>query len=282
MVSIVRGQIADPHLVAKARAGRADEVRPCISCNQLCWGRRSRDYWISCLVNPSAGREFEWGGDRFEPSRESALGPRRRRRAGRAGGGARRGRARPPRDARRARRRVSAASSGSPGSSRRAARSWTCSPGTSGSLAALGVEVRLGEEVSADGRRGRRCRRGHRGDRLAPAGHGLPARAADGRPAPRGGRAPTSCRSTTCWTARPSAGPARPRARRPRRLARARDGAPPGRARPRGDARHRGAGRRAAASSTAPPTARSASATRWPAAAGSRRPPSSAGATASR
>ena len=68
LVSIVRGQIADPHLVAKARADRADEVRPCISCNQLCWGRRSRDYWISCLVNPSAGREFEWGGDRFEPT----------------------------------------------------------------------------------------------------------------------------------------------------------------------------------------------------------------------
>jgi 2,4-dienoyl-CoA reductase-like NADH-dependent reductase (Old Yellow Enzyme family) len=68
MVSIVRGQIADPHMVAKARAGRADEVRPCISCNQLCWGRRSRDYWISCLVNPSAGREWEWGGDRFEPA----------------------------------------------------------------------------------------------------------------------------------------------------------------------------------------------------------------------
>jgi len=70
MVSIVRGQIADPHLVAKARAGRPQDVRPCISCNQLCWGRRSRDYWISCLVNPSAGREFEWGGDRFEPAAE--------------------------------------------------------------------------------------------------------------------------------------------------------------------------------------------------------------------
>ena len=65
LVSIVRGQIADPHLVAKARADRADEVRPCISCNQLCWGRRSRDYWISCLVNPSAGRESLWGGDRY-------------------------------------------------------------------------------------------------------------------------------------------------------------------------------------------------------------------------
>jgi 2,4-dienoyl-CoA reductase-like NADH-dependent reductase (Old Yellow Enzyme family) len=68
LVSIVRGQIADPHLVAKAREDRADEVRPCISCNQMCWARRSRDYWISCLLNPSAGREFEWGGDRFEPA----------------------------------------------------------------------------------------------------------------------------------------------------------------------------------------------------------------------
>jgi 2,4-dienoyl-CoA reductase-like NADH-dependent reductase (Old Yellow Enzyme family) len=65
MVSIVRGQIADPHWVAKARDGRAEDVRPCLSCNQMCWGRRSRDYWISCLINPSAGREFEWGGDRF-------------------------------------------------------------------------------------------------------------------------------------------------------------------------------------------------------------------------
>lgn len=65
LVSIVRGQIADPHLARKAVEGRPEEVRGCISCNQMCWGRRSRDYWISCLVNPSAGREWEWGGDRF-------------------------------------------------------------------------------------------------------------------------------------------------------------------------------------------------------------------------
>lgn len=68
MVSIVRGQIADPHLVRKARDGKPGDVRPCISCNQMCWGRRSRDYWISCVINPSAGREFEWGGDRFTPT----------------------------------------------------------------------------------------------------------------------------------------------------------------------------------------------------------------------
>jgi 2,4-dienoyl-CoA reductase-like NADH-dependent reductase (Old Yellow Enzyme family)/thioredoxin reductase len=68
MVSIVRGQIADPHMATKAKEGRPEDIRPCISCNQMCWGRRSRDYWISCLVNPSAGREFEWGGDRFAAS----------------------------------------------------------------------------------------------------------------------------------------------------------------------------------------------------------------------
>lgn len=68
LVSIVRGQIADPHLAAKATQGRAADIRGCISCNQMCWGRRSRDYWISCLINPSAGREWEWGGDRFTPA----------------------------------------------------------------------------------------------------------------------------------------------------------------------------------------------------------------------
>ena len=68
MVSIVRGQIADPHMANKAQQGRLEDIRPCLSCNQMCWGRRFKDYWISCLINPSAGREFEWGGDRFEPS----------------------------------------------------------------------------------------------------------------------------------------------------------------------------------------------------------------------
>ncbi|RFB78999.1 oxidoreductase [Methylovirgula sp. 4M-Z18] len=78
LVSIVRGQIADPHLARKAGEGRPEDIRGCISCNQMCWGRRSRDYWISCLINPSAGREFEWNGDRFwktdEPKRVFVIG----------------------------------------------------------------------------------------------------------------------------------------------------------------------------------------------------------------
>jgi len=78
LVSVVRGQIADPHLARKASEDRPDDVRGCISCNQMCWGRRGRDYWISCLINPSVGREFEWGGDRFtkadEPRRVFVIG----------------------------------------------------------------------------------------------------------------------------------------------------------------------------------------------------------------
>ena len=52
----------------QGEGGAARGCAACLSCNQMCWGRRYRDYWISCLINPSAGREFEWGGDRFTPA----------------------------------------------------------------------------------------------------------------------------------------------------------------------------------------------------------------------
>jgi 2,4-dienoyl-CoA reductase-like NADH-dependent reductase (Old Yellow Enzyme family)/thioredoxin reductase len=68
MVSIVRGQIADPHLANKAKEGRPEDIRPCISCNQLCLGRRLRDYWVSCISNPSVAREYQWDGDSTPPA----------------------------------------------------------------------------------------------------------------------------------------------------------------------------------------------------------------------
>ncbi len=68
MVSIVRGQIADPHLANKAKEGRPEDIRPCISCNQLCLGRRLRDYWVSCISNPSVARETQWDGDSTPPA----------------------------------------------------------------------------------------------------------------------------------------------------------------------------------------------------------------------
>jgi 2,4-dienoyl-CoA reductase-like NADH-dependent reductase (Old Yellow Enzyme family) len=68
LCSLVRAQIADAHLVAKTKAMQPERIRPCIACNQQCIARRYRDYWISCLVNPSAGREWQWGGDRIKRS----------------------------------------------------------------------------------------------------------------------------------------------------------------------------------------------------------------------
>lgn len=58
MVAIVRAMIADPDLMTKTLAGRADEVRPCIGCNQGCVGGiLGADPGIGCTVNPTVGRE---------------------------------------------------------------------------------------------------------------------------------------------------------------------------------------------------------------------------------
>lgn len=72
LVSMVRALIADPYLVAKARAGRAAEVRPCISINSGCVGGIKTGR-IGCAVNPAAGRETTV---HFDPPPSS--GPSRR------------------------------------------------------------------------------------------------------------------------------------------------------------------------------------------------------------
>ena len=59
MVSLVRPLVADPELIAKARSGRAHEVRPCIGTNQGCVGKFFTTGRMRCTVNPSAGREVE-------------------------------------------------------------------------------------------------------------------------------------------------------------------------------------------------------------------------------
>ncbi len=57
LVGVVRGQIADPEFVAKARAGYTDDTRLCLSCNQECVGRMGLNRWLGCIENPAAGRE---------------------------------------------------------------------------------------------------------------------------------------------------------------------------------------------------------------------------------
>lgn len=75
MVGMARAHIADPHLVRKAREGRAHEQRQCIGCNQGCAGYVALNLAITCLVNPTAGREAEWGDDRApDPRRVLVVG----------------------------------------------------------------------------------------------------------------------------------------------------------------------------------------------------------------
>ncbi|HSB69737.1 MAG TPA: FAD-dependent oxidoreductase [Candidatus Methylomirabilis sp.] len=53
-----RALIADPHLPKKAREGRLEEIRECISCG-VCADRIGHGQDMQCTVNPEAGREAE-------------------------------------------------------------------------------------------------------------------------------------------------------------------------------------------------------------------------------
>jgi mycofactocin system FadH/OYE family oxidoreductase 2 len=59
LVGVVRGQIADADFAAKARAGAAEEIRLCLSCNQECVGRMGLNRWLGCIENPRTGRESQ-------------------------------------------------------------------------------------------------------------------------------------------------------------------------------------------------------------------------------
>jgi len=57
LVSMARPLLADPDFVAKAKAGRAQDINTCIACNQACLDHAFRNRLASCLVNPRAGQE---------------------------------------------------------------------------------------------------------------------------------------------------------------------------------------------------------------------------------
>ena len=59
MVSMARPFLADADFVAKARAGRARDIAPCIACNQACLDHTFSGRLTSCLVNPRACHEVE-------------------------------------------------------------------------------------------------------------------------------------------------------------------------------------------------------------------------------
>jgi 2,4-dienoyl-CoA reductase-like NADH-dependent reductase (Old Yellow Enzyme family) len=79
-VTVVRALIADEAWAAKARAGRADEIRRCTGINQGCYGNLTLGLPVSCVQNPVVGREGEPGFGALEPAA-------RRRRVVVVGGG---------------------------------------------------------------------------------------------------------------------------------------------------------------------------------------------------
>ncbi|MGW8377473.1 NADPH-dependent 2,4-dienoyl-CoA reductase [Streptomyces sp. ODS28] len=59
MVSMARPMLADPDFVAKAEQDRGDAINTCIGCNQACLDHTFQGRITSCLVNPRACHETE-------------------------------------------------------------------------------------------------------------------------------------------------------------------------------------------------------------------------------
>ena len=56
---MTRAHIADSQLLAKAREGRLDDIRPCVGAN-VCISDGMSGYPIRCFHNPETGREAAW------------------------------------------------------------------------------------------------------------------------------------------------------------------------------------------------------------------------------
>lgn len=61
LCGMTRAMICDPAMPAKAEAGRLDDIRACIGCNQACIGHFHLGYPISCIQYPESGRELRYG-----------------------------------------------------------------------------------------------------------------------------------------------------------------------------------------------------------------------------
>lgn len=68
MVGLGRALVSDPEWVAKVREGRTDDIRHCVFCNQYTMGNLFRGLPVSCIQNPAAGREKEFGAGTLVPA----------------------------------------------------------------------------------------------------------------------------------------------------------------------------------------------------------------------
>lgn len=61
IIGLGRPLLADPQIPNKIRKGRAEKIRPCLSCHEGCMGRVAGLGTLSCAVNPQCGREELYG-----------------------------------------------------------------------------------------------------------------------------------------------------------------------------------------------------------------------------
>lgn len=61
LIAMARASLADPEFPNKARQGDFDHIQRCIACNKACadYLEKADDSFVSCLLNPSTGRETE-------------------------------------------------------------------------------------------------------------------------------------------------------------------------------------------------------------------------------
>ncbi|WP_350614856.1 FAD-dependent oxidoreductase [Pseudomonas sp. HY7a-MNA-CIBAN-0227] len=70
---MTRALICDPQMPNKTDAGRVEDVRACIACNQACIGRFHKGLPISCIQHPESGRELQFGQIRAATARKRIL-----------------------------------------------------------------------------------------------------------------------------------------------------------------------------------------------------------------
>ncbi|MGF1610454.1 MAG: FAD-dependent oxidoreductase [Kiloniellales bacterium] len=73
LCGMTRAMICDPLMAGKAEAGRLDDIRACIGCNQACIGHMLTGYPISCIQHPETGRERRYGTRKPAAQRKKVL-----------------------------------------------------------------------------------------------------------------------------------------------------------------------------------------------------------------
>ena len=70
LVAFGRQTLADPEYLSKAKAGRSDDIRQCIACNQGCIERLMLEMGkVRCAINPETGQELLYPTEPKGPSR---------------------------------------------------------------------------------------------------------------------------------------------------------------------------------------------------------------------